>query len=139
MLQWVGGAGIVVAAIMILPVLHVGGMQFFTTESSAGSERDLPTVVQNMRALLIYFIGLTVLCAICLKVAGMTGFDSLNHAMTTVATGGFSTHDESIAYFQSPAIEWILAIFMMIAGNNEKQEKREKKIEKSFRQNRNRV
>lgn len=115
-LQWVGGAGIVVAAIVILPTLHIGGMQFFTTESSAHSERDLPTVVQNMRALLVYFVGLTIICAICLKLAGMTGFDALNHAMTTISTGGFSTHDASVGYFHSPTIEWILTGFMAVAG-----------------------
>ena len=91
-------------------------MQFFTTESSAGSERDLPTVIQNMRAILIYFIGLTVVCALCLKWAGMTGFDSLNHAMTTISTGGFSTHDASIGYFKNPTVEWILTFFMFISG-----------------------
>ena len=116
MLQWLGGAGIVILAITILPTLHVGGMQLFTTESSAGSDRDLPTIVQNMRALLVYFIGLTVVCGGCLKVAGMTGFDAINHAMTTMATGGFSTHDASIGYFNSPLIEWILIVFMTIAG-----------------------
>lgn len=115
-LQWVGGAGIVIVVITILPALRIGGMQFFTTESSAGSERDLPTVIQNMRAILVYFIGLTVLCAILLKWAGMTGFDSLNHAMTTISTGGFSTHDTSIGYFKNPTIEWIVMLFMFISG-----------------------
>lgn len=116
MLQWLGGAGIVIVAIMILPALHIGGMQFFTTESSAHSERDLPTVVQNMRALLIYLVGLTVACALCLKGAGMGWFDAANHALTTISTGGFSTHDASIAYFQSPLIEWILIFFMAVSG-----------------------
>ena len=116
MLQWLGGAGIVILAIMILPALHIGGMQFFTTESSAHSERDLPTVVQNMRALLIYLIGLTITCALCLKWAGMTWFDAANHALTTISTGGFSTHDASIGYFESPLIEWILIFFMAVSG-----------------------
>ncbi|MBR6412753.1 MAG: TrkH family potassium uptake protein [Alphaproteobacteria bacterium] len=116
MLQWLGGAGIVIVAIMILPALHIGGMQFFTTESSAHSERDLPTVVQNMRALLIYLIGLTVACALCLKWAGMSWFDAANHALTTISTGGFSTHDASIGYFESPLIEWILIFFMAVSG-----------------------
>ena len=115
MLQWLGGAGIVIVAIMILPALHIGGMQFFTTESSAHSERDLPTVVQNMRALLIYLVGLTVACTLCLKGAGMGWFDAANHALTTISTGGFSTHDASIAYFQSPLIEWILIFFMAVS------------------------
>ena len=116
MLQWLGGAGIVIMAIMILPALHIGGMQFFTTESSAHSERDLPTVVQNMRALLFYLIGLTVACTLCLKWAGMDWFDAANHALTTISTGGFSTHDASIGYFESPLIEWILIFFMAVSG-----------------------
>ena len=116
MLQWLGGAGIVILAITILPTLHIGGMQFFSTESSAQSERDLPTVVQNMRAILFYFIGLTIVCAICLYFAGMGVFDSINHAMTTISTGGFSTHDESIAYFHSALIEWVLIVFMAVSG-----------------------
>ena len=116
MLQWLGGAGIVIVAIMILPALHIGGMQFFTTESSAQSERDLPTVVQNMRAFLIYLIGLTLACALCLKGAGMGWFDAANHALTTISTGGFSTHDASIGYFNSPLIEWILILFMALSG-----------------------
>ena len=116
MLQWVGGAGIVIVVITILPALRIGGMQFFTTESSAGSERDLPTVIQNMRAILIYFVILTIVCGFLLKWAGMTDFDAINHAMTTVATGGFSTHDASIGYFNNPSIEWIIIFFMFVSG-----------------------
>ncbi|MDY6407921.1 MAG: TrkH family potassium uptake protein [Pseudomonadota bacterium] len=116
LLQWLGGAGIVIMAIMILPALHIGGMQFFTTESSAHSERDLPTVVQNMRAVLFYLIGLTVACAVCLKGGGMGWFDAINHALTTISTGGFSTHDASVGYFHSPQIEWILIFFMAVSG-----------------------
>ncbi len=116
MTQWMGGIGIVIVAIMILPALHVGGMQFFNTESSAQSERDMPTVAKNMRAIMLYFLGLSVACAICLKAAGMDMFDAINHAMTAIATGGFSTHDASVGYFKSPAIEWVLTIFMAVAG-----------------------
>lgn len=115
MLQWIGGAGIVIVAIVVLPTLRIGGMQFFGTEASA-SNRDLPTVVQNMRAILIYFIGLTILCAGALKIAGMTGFDAINHALATISTGGFSTHDLSIGYYHSPLIEWILSGFMLVSS-----------------------
>ena len=115
-LQWIGGAGIVIFAITILPILHIGGMQLFTTESSSQSERSLPTVGQNMRAVLFYFIGLTVVCGLCLKWAGMSWFDAINHALTTVSTGGFSTHDASIAYFHSISIDWIIIIFMMVSS-----------------------
>ncbi len=116
MTQWLGGLGIVILAITVLPALHIGGMQFFNTESSAQSERDLPTVAQSMRAILYYFLCLSVLCALCLWLAGMSVFDAVNHAMTTISTGGFSTHDTSIAYFNSPKIEWILTFFMTISG-----------------------
>ena len=116
MIQWFGGLGIIIVAILILPTLRIGGMQFFHTESSAQSERDLPTVAKNMRAISVYFIGLSVVCSICLWGAGMGIFDAVCHAMTAVATGGFSTHDASIAYFNSPAIEWILTFFMFVGG-----------------------
>ena len=116
MTQWMGGVGIIIMAILILPALRIGGMQFFNTESSAQSERDLPTVAKNMRAILVYFVGLSVVCAGCLWLAGMGGFDAVCHAMTAISTGGFSTHDLSVAYFNNAAIEWILTFFMLVAG-----------------------
>ena len=116
MTQWMGGVGIIIVAILILPALRIGGMQFFNTESSAQSERDLPTVAKNMRAILVYFVGLSVVCAGCLWLAGMGGFDAVCHAMTAISTGGFSTHDLSVAYFNNAAIEWILTFFMLMAG-----------------------
>ena len=116
MIQWLGGVGIVIVAIMIFPMLRIGGMQFFNTESSAQSNRDEPAMAKTTRAIFGYFIGLTVLCALALYAAGMSAFDAINHAMTCLATGGFSTHDASIAYFNSPAIEWILTFFMMVGG-----------------------
>ncbi len=116
MTQWMGGLGIIILVILILPALHIGGMQFFNTESSAQSERQLATVSQNMQAILSYFIGLTVACIFCFYGAGMSFFDAVCHAMATVASGGFSTHDASIAYFNSPAIEWIAVFFMVVSG-----------------------
>jgi trk system potassium uptake protein TrkH len=116
MLQWFGGLGIIIVAILVFPILRIGGMHFFNTESSAQSERDLPTVVKNMRAISIYFIGLSAVCALSLWLAGMGKFDAVCHAMTTIATGGFSTHDASIAYFNNPVIEWILIFFMFVSG-----------------------
>lgn len=116
MMQWFGGLGIVIVAILILPTLRIGGMQFFNTESSAQSDRDLPTVVKNMYAISLYFVGLSVACAICLWFAGMSVFDAICHAMTAISTGGFSTHDASIAYFDNPAVEWILSFFMFVSG-----------------------
>ncbi len=114
--QYMGGIGIIMVAILILPTLHIGGMQFFATESSAKSERDTTTVAKSMWPIIIYFVGMTVLCAFCLWCAGMGIFDSVNHAMSTLSTAGFSTHDASIAYFKNPLIEWILTLFMVIGG-----------------------
>ncbi len=116
LLQWMGGLGIVILAITVLPALRIGGMQFFNTESSAQSDRDRPRVAKIMQSILIYFISLTALCAGCLWLAGMSIFDAVNHAMTSIATGGFSTHDASIAFFKSSAVEWILIFFMFISG-----------------------
>ncbi len=114
--QWLGGVGILVFAILVLPMLRIGGMQLFNIEAPGETGRESPTVFQNMRGIIVYFVGITVLCAGCLWGAGMSKFDAVNHAMTTVATGGFSTHDLSIAYFQSPLIEWIIMAFMTVGG-----------------------
>jgi trk system potassium uptake protein TrkH len=111
--QWIGGIGIVVTAIALFPFLHVGGMQLFRTESSDRSERAFTHVASVGRWIVITYVGMTILCTVALHVAGMGWFDSLNHAMTTVATGGFSTRAASIAYYASPAIEWVIAFFML--------------------------
>jgi trk system potassium uptake protein TrkH len=110
--QWMGGLGIVVMAIMILPFLRVGGMQLFRTESSERSDKIFPRAVQMGRWIGSTYLLLTLLCAISLKIAGMSWFDACNHAMTTLATGGFSTKDASIGFYGSPAIEWIGVLFM---------------------------
>ncbi len=114
--QWLGGVGIIVVALIVLPTLQIGGMQLFATESSALSERINPTMRQSIRDILMYFVFLSVLCALCLWIAGMTPFDAINHAMTTLSTGGFSTHDTSIMYFQKPGILWTLTVFMILGG-----------------------
>jgi trk/ktr system potassium uptake protein len=110
--QWIGGLGIVVMAIIMLPFLRVGGMQLFRTESSERSDKIFPRAVEMGRWIGSTYLLLTMLCAIALKLAGMSWFDAWNHAMTTLATGGFSTKDASIGFYQSPAIEWIEVVFM---------------------------
>jgi trk system potassium uptake protein TrkH len=110
--QWMGGLGIVVMAIMMLPFLRVGGMQLFRTESSERSDKIFPRAVQMGRWIASTYLLLTLLCAISLKLAGMNWFDAVNHAMSTLATGGFSTKDASIGFYQNPMIEWILVVFM---------------------------
>ena len=116
MLQWLGGIGVILIAVTILPTLRIGGMQFFTTEFSGDVMRQSPTVLQTMHMILSVFILLTLICTVCLKSAGMNWFDALAHAMTTIATGGFSTHDASIAFYDSPVIEWTLIAFMFCGG-----------------------
>ena len=116
MIQWLGGVGIIVVAMIVLPTLQIGGMQLFATESGALSERINPTMRQSIRDILVYFVFLSLLCALCLWISGMSPFDAINHSMTTLSTGGFSTHDESIMYFQKPAIIWTLIVFMILGG-----------------------
>lgn len=114
--HWMGGLGILVVAILILPTLRIGGMQLFNIEVSGETNRDAPTIFQNVSGILIYFFLLTVFASICLYVSGMSVFDAINHAMSVVATGGFSTHNESIAYFNSSLIEWVMILFMFWGG-----------------------
>ena len=116
LLQWLGGLGIIVVVLMVLPTLHIGGMHFFTIESSEKSDKSAPKMAQTLKGIIYFFLLLSVLCAFCLWLAGMNLFDAINHAMTTVSTGGFSTKDTSIAYYHNSAIEWIITIFMAISG-----------------------
>lgn len=117
-IQWLGGMGVVVLAVAILPVLGVGGMQLYRAETSGISRDDklTPRVAHTARALWAIYLGLTALCAVAYWLAGMSPFDAIGHAFTTVATGGFSTHDASIAYFDSAAVEIICIVFMLLGG-----------------------
>lgn len=115
-LQWLGGIGIIVMAIAVLPFLRSGGMQLFRTESSEMSaERVVPRVKRMTGGIAVTYFLLTIGCAVALWTAGMTPMDAAVHAMTTLSTGGFSTHDASIAYFHSAIIELIILVFM-VAG-----------------------
>lgn len=115
LLQWLGGIGIIVIGIMVMPVLRVGGMQLFRTESSDQSDKVFGRGYDLVVWIGYIYFGFTLLCAMVYAFLGMNAFDAINHAMTSIATGGFSTHDASIGYFQSPAIEWG-ATFFMAAG-----------------------
>jgi len=115
-LQWLGGIGVIVMAITILPLLKVGGMQLFRMESSDTTEKILPRTREvTLIISTIYFI-LTLLCVISYWVAGMNIFDSIAHAMTTIATGGFSTYSGSIGHFQNPKIEIVSIIFIILGS-----------------------
>lgn len=112
MLNFLGGIGIVVVAIIIMPILRVGGMQIFRTESSDQSDKVFSRSLDFVLWIAGVYLGLIVLCSVTYAVLGMSAFDAVAHAMTTVATGGFSTHDSSFAWFESPAIEWAAVVFM---------------------------
>jgi trk system potassium uptake protein len=112
-LNWIGGVGIIGMAIAILPFLRVGGMRLFKTESSEWSDKAMPRA-RSLMAMIIYcYIGLTLLCCLLYWLAGMDIFNAVNHAMTTVATGGFSTSDSSFAQFESLGLHWIAIVFML--------------------------
>jgi trk system potassium uptake protein TrkH len=119
-LQWFGGLGIIVLAVAVLPMLGVGGMQLYRAETP-GPVKDsklTPKITKTAKALWYIYLGITVICCLAYWAAGMSFFDALCHSFSTVAIGGFSTHDASIAYFDSPLIELIAVTFMIIAGVN---------------------
>jgi Trk-type K+ transport system membrane component len=119
-LQWLGGLGIIVLAVAVLPMLGIGGMQLYKAETP-GPMRDeklTPRIGQTAKALLYIYISLTLACAIAYWIAGMTLFDAIGHSFSTVATGGFSTHDASLGYYNSPVIEIIAMIFIILGSLN---------------------
>ena len=119
-LQWLGGMGIIVLAVAILPMLGIGGMQLYRAETP-GPVKDsklTPRIKQTALALWSIYLGLTATCALAYWLAGMSAFDALCHSFSTIAIGGFSTHDASIGYFDSAAVELIAIFFMVLAGIN---------------------
>ncbi|WP_406671952.1 TrkH family potassium uptake protein [Natronospira sp.] len=119
-LQWLGGMGIIVLAIAVLPMLGVGGMQLFRAEITGPMKeaRLTPRIAETAKGLWYIYLGLTAACALAYWLAGMTPFDAIGHAYSTVAIGGFSTYDASIGHFNSHAIELIAVAFMLLAGVN---------------------
>jgi trk system potassium uptake protein TrkH len=118
-LQWLGGMGIIVLALAILPMLGVSGVELYHAESSGISkDRLTPKLTQTAKVLWLIYIGFTIACALGYYLAGMSIFDAIGHSYATVAIGGFSTHDASIGYFDSVAIESVAVIFMFLAGIN---------------------
>ena len=119
-LQWLGGMGIIVLAVAILPMLGVGGMQLYRAETP-GPVKDsklTPRITETAKALWYIYLSLTILCAMTYWFAGMSLFDAICHSFSTIAIGGFSTHDSNLQYFNSSAIEWVAIIFMLLAGAN---------------------
>ncbi len=119
-LQWLGGIGIIVIAVAILPMLGIGGMQLYRAETP-GPVKDsklTPRITQTAKALFLIYVTLTVSCTIAYWLAGMNFFDAICHSFSTIAIGGFSTHDASIGFFESPIIMLICIFFMIISGVN---------------------
>jgi trk system potassium uptake protein TrkH len=118
--QWIGGMGIIVLAIAILPLLGIGGMQLFAAEAPGpGSNKLHPRITDTAKRLWLIYVGYTAIETILLQFAGMSFFDAINHSLTTMSTGGFSTKNDSIAHWNGqPLIQYIIMIFMFIAGTN---------------------
>ncbi len=114
-LQWLGGIGIIVMAVAVLPVLQVGGMQLFRVEAFE-ADKVLPRAAQMAAGIAIVYVFLTGVAAIILWALGMSGFDAVAHAMTSIATGGYSTSDGSIGVFQSAPIDWAVSLFMVLGS-----------------------
>ncbi len=119
-LQWLGGMGIIVLAVAIMPMLGIGGMQLYKAETP-GPVKDTkltPRITETAKALWNIYLGLTIACALAYWIAGMTPFEAIGHSFSTVAIGGFSTHDASIGYFDNNLIEIVAIIFMLLSGMN---------------------
>ncbi len=116
LLQWMGGIGIIVMAIAVLPMLQIGGMQLFRMESSDTSEKILPRATQIAGSISMLYLVFTLACTLGYYFAGMDMFDAVTHAMTTIATGGFANYDSSIGHFQSASIDTIAVIFMLLGS-----------------------
>jgi len=120
LLQWLGGMGIIVLAVAVLPLLGVGGMQLYKAETP-GPLKDskmTPRITETAKALWFVYLTMTIACTILYKFFGMSWFDAVSHAFSTISIGGFSTHDESFAYFNNSGLRWTAIIFMIISGIN---------------------
>ncbi|MGD8913265.1 MAG: TrkH family potassium uptake protein [Candidatus Thiodiazotropha sp.] len=119
-LQWLGGMGLIVLGVAVMPMLGIGGMQLYRAEVPGPSKEEklTPRLAQTARALWLLYFALTVACALGYWLAGMDLFDAVAHSLSTVSTGGFSTHDASIGYYDSSLIEWVAVLFMLLAAIN---------------------
>ena len=116
MLQWLGGIGVILMAITLMPIMNIGGMQLLKITSYDTSEKILPKSKEVSLRLISVYLSLTALCAIFYKIFGMSIFDSITHSMTTIATGGFSNYDQSIGYFNNPYIEIVSILFILLGS-----------------------
>lgn len=120
LMQWLGGMGLIVLVVAILPMLGIGGRQMLAAEipGPMKDNRMTPRVTETAKGLWMIYVFITVACALAYRWAGMSWFDAICHSFSTVSLGGFSTHDASLGYFNSPAIEWICIAFMLFSGIN---------------------
>lgn len=116
LLQWIGGVGVIALGLFLLPFLNVGGFSFFRIESSDIEDRPFERFSTFMQALIAIYVAITSLCAIGYAATGMDLFDAINHAMTTIATGGFSTHDASFGHFNGYGVLWVSTVFMLVGA-----------------------
>lgn len=116
LLQWIGGIGFIAVGLAMLPFLQIGGMQLFRLESSERSDKAVPQAGRFAATLLLVYIGLSIVCMIALRFAGMTWLEASVHAMTTLSTGGYSTSDSSVGYFRSGTVEVIITLFMFLGS-----------------------
>jgi len=116
LLQWVGGIGFIVMAVAVLPFLRVGAMRLFHTESSDWTSKITARTTTMAKLIFVAYCIITVLGVLCFQLAGMSFFDAINHAMSAVSTGGFSTYDNSFAHFEQPSIHWVAVIFMILGS-----------------------
>ena len=118
LLQWMGGLGLIVLAIAVMPLLGIGGGQLYKTEipGALSDQKLTPRIKETAQALWLIYLGLTVVCALLYFAFGMSAFDAISHSLSTVSIGGFSTHDESIGYFNSISIEVICMVFMLLSA-----------------------
>ena len=117
-IQWVGGIGVIVLAIALLPMLGIGGMQLYKAETPGPfkDEKLTPRITRTARSVCVVYVMVTAICALCFWLGGMNAFDAVAHSFSTLSTGGYSTHDASLAYYNSPVIEAIAVVFMLIGG-----------------------
>lgn len=116
LLMWIGGFGVVTIAVLALPFLRIGGLQLFSLDLSPNSSKFVPRITEVVGQIGMIYVALTIICAVCYWLAGMSPFDAAGHAMTALATGGYSSHDASIGFFQSAAIEWVSVVFMALGA-----------------------
>lgn len=119
-LQWLGGMGIIVLAVAVLPLLGMGGMQLYRAETTGPfkEEKLTPRIAHTARSFVLIYLGMTVACAVAYALAGMSGFDAIAHSLSTISTGGFSTYDASMGHFKSLSIELIAGFFMLMGALN---------------------